>query len=329
MIRSMLFDNLGKITTALQNSIDAKYFCSTAVALVNGNSKLLDCTQKSLYLAILQAARLSLNLDGLLGQAYLIPYGPKAQLVIGFKGLRELALRTNKYKDLRARVVYEKDIFEIELGTNEFIKHIPFEGDRGKKRGCYAIAICSDGSAISEFMFTDEINKHRDQYSKGHKKSDSAWITATDRMWEKTLIRRLCGRLQMSVVAQQVMGREDKMDAGLELPAEDDIDVIDLETGEIETPTDPDKKPAGVDGLTATLNKKNGKKKPVDADDSQAVDLRIVIQEKIQEIYPKVPWKNIVDEICTAVLGRSETPYDLESLARVPLGQVYAELQAG
>jgi len=331
MVRDLLESRKSEFGKALQNNIDPGHFVRAALTMIQGNSKLLECTQASLYSSLMACAQLSLSPDGVLGQAYLVPYSGKAVLIIGYKGLRELALRTDKYRDIVARVVFEKDEFHIEYGSNESMLHIPYEGDRGEMRGAYAIATCLDGSRLFGFMWGAEIEKHRNKYSKSWKKADSMWQTAPEIAWEKTLLRRLCGnRLQLSVVARKVMAVEDKMDAGLEIPLEDDIESIDIEPDDPET-LDPDKKPTGVDGLTATLNKKNGKKgnKTVDQEDSQAVDLRIVIQEKIQEIYPKIAWKNKLDEICGPILGASQVPYDLENMGREDLAKVYKELSTG
>jgi len=296
MVRDLLQDNKAKFSQALQNGIDVEHFNRTALTMIQGSSKLLSCTQVSLFNAILQSAQLSLHLDGLLGQAYLVPYKDKAVMIIGYKGLRELALRTERYKDIRARVVYEKDFFKIELGTNEFITHRPFEGDRGEMRGCYAVAVAQDGTAVSEFMFKAEIEKHRDQFSQGYKtaehgypgkkgKKDSPWHTSPAAMWEKTLVRKICGRLQMSVKAQQAMQRESLMDAGIDIPDEDVIDIEPDPTPSAEEK--PKETPPG--NLEEALDSKTGEDGLSPKELEQAgkyEDLQLAIADHIEGLYP-------------------------------------------
>ena len=71
--------------------------------------KLLECDAASLMGSIGQVAQLGLEVGGLLGHAYLIPYGRECQLVIGYKGLMELARRSGQIKSIEARAVFEGD----------------------------------------------------------------------------------------------------------------------------------------------------------------------------------------------------------------------------
>ena len=48
--------------------------------------KLLECDRQSVFNAAMSAACLGLEVDGVTGQAFLIPFKGRAQLVIGYKG---------------------------------------------------------------------------------------------------------------------------------------------------------------------------------------------------------------------------------------------------
>lgn len=249
-VRRMLEENQGKLSSALGKSIPPEYFCSAVVTCISRSPRLMQCSQESLMSALLTSAQLRLIPDGVLGHAYLVPYGDKVVFIVGYKGLRELVLRTDKFKDLRARVVYENDLFSFTYGMAEKLEHVPAQGERGEMKAVYAVAEHTGGGANIEVMFKDEIESHRDQYSKSWKKADSAWQTAEERMWEKTAIRRLAGRLPMSIEVQRAFAQEEKMGAGL-----------DIETGEIIDIT-PDKKAGtngGIQSLTEDLEKRNGK----------------------------------------------------------------------
>ena len=246
-VKSLLEENQNKLSTALGNAIDPEYFVGVALTCVAKTPKLLECTRTSLFGALLDAAQLRLVPDGVLGQAYLVPYGNEVVFIPGYKGLRELVLRTGKYIDLRARVVYENDDFEYTYGLKETLIHNPAKKDRGKMVAVYAVAEQENGANI-EVLYKEEVQEHRDQYSKSWKHKDSAWQTAPKRMWEKTAIRRLAGRLQMSIQVQRAFAYEERMNAGLDLETGDIIDlpVEPLKDGE-----------GGVESLTKDLEKRN------------------------------------------------------------------------
>ena len=293
---------------ALQNNIKVDHFIRVAMTAMQQNPTLMQCTPASFYDSLMKAAQLSLNCDGLLGQAYLVPFNnnragtKEAALIIGYKGLRELALRTSKYKDIYACVVFSNDKLEVRLGSDPYLKHEPTEKERGEMRACYAVAIHKDGTPIWKFKWANEIEKHKKKYSKAWQKKDSIWQTDPEIAWEKTLIRMLCGRLQMSVVAQEVMAREDALQAGVDLPPVDagfDFDAIPSQD-DIEAPVEEKDQGKGVDGLVDELKgKSNGKgpeitrnnPEPIvvssDPDQEDMSDLWVVVHDWLDQNVPK------------------------------------------
>ena len=129
---------------------------------------MLECTPESVIGAIMRAAQLNLEPDNVLGRAYLVPYGAECTLIIGYKGMIELARRSGQVKDFYANVVYENEPFEIEYGTDRHIKHSPLPPeDRGvKKIGAYSICALVNGVKSSHWLWTSEIEEIRDKYSK-------------------------------------------------------------------------------------------------------------------------------------------------------------------
>ena len=97
-------------------------FISTLLAVQNGNDALKKCTPLSILSAAIGAAVLNFTVDPNLGFAYIVPYGNKAQLQVGYKGFVQLALRSGTYKTITANEVYEGEIvsFNRFLGTFEF-----------------------------------------------------------------------------------------------------------------------------------------------------------------------------------------------------------------
>ena len=247
-VRTLLLEHKDKIGIALGKAIDPEYFVSVAITCVARTPRLLECTKASLFGALLASAQLRLIPDGVLGQAYLVPYGGEVVFIPGYKGLRELVLRTGKYIDLRARVVYENDEFEYTYGMKEILTHKPAKKDKGEMVAVYAVAEQENGQNI-EVLSKEDIEEHRNQYSKSWKKKDSAWQTAPKRMWEKTAIRRLAGRLQMSIEVQRAFAVEERMDAGLDLETGE---IIDIESGKEEDSGN------GLASITKDLEEKNG-----------------------------------------------------------------------
>src|SRR5215472_14503156 len=70
----------------------------TVMVSVERLPALLDCDRQSIFNAAMSAACLGLEVDGVTGQGYLIPFDIKgtltAQLVVGYKGFNTLGARS-------------------------------------------------------------------------------------------------------------------------------------------------------------------------------------------------------------------------------------------
>src|SRR4026208_373417 len=73
----------------------SSYISSVLIAVADSNS-LQKCTPVSVYTSALRAATLRLSVDPGVGQAYLVPFKGRATLIVGYKGLHDMAVRTNK-----------------------------------------------------------------------------------------------------------------------------------------------------------------------------------------------------------------------------------------
>ena len=81
---------------------------------------LLTCDRQSIFNAAMSAACLGLEVDGVTGQAYLIPFKGRAQLVIGYKGYNTMAARSGI--TITGKVVREGDDFDYDLAEG-WVKH--------------------------------------------------------------------------------------------------------------------------------------------------------------------------------------------------------------
>lgn len=199
---------------------------------------LVNCDRASLLGAIVQCSQLGLEPGNNLGHAYLLPYGKECTLIIGYKGLIELARRSGQIISINAREVRENDTFELEYGIDEKLRHIPAESERGNLRGFYAIARLKDGGHQFEYMTIPEIDKIKDT-SKSSKSKMSPWNDYYEEMAKKTVIRRLFKYLPVSIEIQRAITLDEQADAGAQKNYYDDsVDVQVEEELEVIKPAD-------------------------------------------------------------------------------------------
>lgn len=232
--------------------------------------KLAECEPMSLLGALMTCASLGLEPNTVLGHAYLIPFNNKrkgvveVQLVIGYKGLADLARRSGQIIAMHADVVYSDDaLWSFEYGSDAHLRHKP-----GPRRGEKTHAYCHvkmrltderDGEAFVVLPWA-EIMKTRDQ-SQGWqtavrfgKTAESPWTVHEDRMAAKTAVRRMAnaGEMPLSIEFQRGLEVDEKradygafaldpklgeapvvdMDVTAGVP-EGDIEIVDGETGEV------------------------------------------------------------------------------------------------
>ena len=207
---------------ALPKGIDPKRLIQISITALTKSPKLMQCDKLTIYDAVMECAQLGLIPDGILGDAYFVPYKGKCQLIPGYRGLMRLAVRSGKVSHVFPDVVYSNDVFIYERGQFPVLKHVPYiEGERGEFVGAYAVANMIDdpNHPAFEFMPAWEINKIRDgsqgyKYQKQKGGTDNPWISNEDEMRKKTAVRRLCKFLPLSPEAMTAAIRGEYYDAG-------------------------------------------------------------------------------------------------------------------
>jgi recombination protein RecT len=205
-LRSTL-DNLRPwFANALPKHIPSERFVRVVVGAVQRTPKLLECDPSSLFAALLQCAALGLEPDGLLGQAYLIPFGKLVQFIPGYRGLIKLVRQSGEMAGVYARVVRARDQFSYAYGLDEQLEHVPHRGpDPGPLVAVYAVARFKGNEDLPQFdvMEAWEVDRIR-AMSQGFQRAerngkDSPWHQHYDAMAMKTVLRRLCKMLPQSV----------------------------------------------------------------------------------------------------------------------------------
>ena len=194
--------------------------------------KLLKCDPASFMAVVLQCAQLGLEPGSALGHCYMLPFGngksesglPNAQLIIGYRGMIELARRSGQVVSLSAYAVHEGDDFHYELGLKPDIKHVPSSAaDRGPLTYVYAVAQLKGGGFAFDVMSRAEVEAIRSTSKAG---SRGPWVDHFEEMAKKTVVRRLFKYLPVSVEAARAVEVDEKADRG---EAVTSIDVLEGE----------------------------------------------------------------------------------------------------
>lgn len=177
---------------------EAGTFMTSIINITSANKALQNCSEQSIMTAAFKSASLKLPIEPSLGRAYIIPYGSTATFQLGYKGLRELAIRSGLYKKIRAVEVYEDELkfYNPITGDVEFtdIDTWKFRYDPKKTAiGYYAFFIMSTGFEANVYMSKAEVEKHATKFSQAFKakKKDSPWFNDFDKMACKTVLKRL------------------------------------------------------------------------------------------------------------------------------------------
>lgn len=195
-------------------------FCTSLMELVTGDDKLLQCKPTALMAEAVKAASLHLPLNKQLGYAYILPFNikdkktgvkvPTPTLVIGYKGLLQLAIRSGQYKSINADIVYEGE-FE---GVDKLSGMIDLNGVKtsNKVAGYFAYFMLNNGFTKMLYMSKEEVAHYCKTYSPSMKfsqltedqlcqmadfqaehgaKQGVGWENDFNAMGVKTVLRRL------------------------------------------------------------------------------------------------------------------------------------------
>ncbi len=207
-----------ELKKALPSFMSPEKIARIALTELRSNPRLMQCDSVSLLGCIMKSSQFGLDIDSLKGHAYLVPYKNECQLIVGYKGLLSLAVRSGKLLSIEVQEVREADEFEIEHGDNYGLRHKPGKKsreERGKIIGYYAYAHLLNGGKHFEYMGMDEINEIRN-CSKSSNSPSSPWVTFFSEMAKKTVIRRLCKYLSLSTEMDEAIALDELADANIQ-----------------------------------------------------------------------------------------------------------------
>lgn len=178
-----------EMAKALPKHISVDRMTRIATTALRTNPKLGECSQVSFLGCVLSAAQLGLEVNTLLGQAYLIPRGGECTLQIGYQGFMDLARRSGEVASIYAEAVYSGDAFEYELGLDRKLKHKPSEDPNRETKQVthvYAVAKLKSGEALFVVLTRAQVDKYMKRGAGG-----PAWKSDYEAMAKKTAVRRL------------------------------------------------------------------------------------------------------------------------------------------
>lgn len=148
--------------------------------------------------AMIDAARIGITLYPTLGYAYLVPESfadrPSIQLVIGYKGLEQLALKSKTVKQITTELVHANDTFRRGMNKDgsTWVEFEMARGDRGKLEGGYCRALLANGTQHVEWMSVNEIDGcEAAATAKQRGKKPASWSGAfRPEMQKKCVVRR-------------------------------------------------------------------------------------------------------------------------------------------
>jgi recombination protein RecT len=205
--REWLAQQEPELARVLPKGMTPQRFARVALTAVLRNPEIAACTRASFVLAIMEAAALGLEPDSQSGLAYLVPYKRHVQLIVGYRGLIQLAYRHPRVSEIAAEAVYDKDALEITLGIAPKLKHVPAFGigGRGEFIGAYAWARISGGGRPFVYMEKAEIEEHRERSAS---KGRGPWVTDYIAMAKKTPVRALAKFIPLSPSLMQAIASE-------------------------------------------------------------------------------------------------------------------------
>jgi recombination protein RecT len=241
-------------------------FMRLALTEVRNTPRLLDCSGPSLLGALMTAARLSLEPGGPLGQFYLTPrniYVPalgrkewQVVPIIGYRGLRDLALRTGLVHSIQAFIIREGD--EFEYGSNEtrgfWHEWRPADSDEDESdrpwKGVLTIAqLPGSGKPVWRYLGKGAVLARKKAGAAGDR---GPWADFEEAMVRKTGIRAIANDLPSSSVMREAVLADERVQvwtAGDTRPRPAEIEAppaeagLDQQTGEVPT-TNPEPEPA-------------------------------------------------------------------------------------
>jgi len=195
-----------KLLELLPGNIDQDRFLRNVSSQVKMNPAIQRCRPDTIINSIIRATHLGLDI-GVLGSAWIVPYGDQANLVIGYAGLIDLANRSGTVNAIHSGVVRQNDYYKR---TEDNFSHdydaFASTETRGPVVGCYCLVDLKNGSRQIETMNLEDIEQVRSGSRSGN---NGPWVQYFEEMSKKSVIRRALKRIKLSPELQEAIQSSD------------------------------------------------------------------------------------------------------------------------
>lgn len=177
-LRDVMMSQKEKLGAGMAGLLTPDTAIQVACNSIRKNPKLLDCTPPSLFGCIAEAGTYGWRIDGVLGEAYMVPFKDQATLIPGYKGLRRLVEKSGEVR-VSMESVHEGDEYEYK-GRFEMPHHVMSNDPaRRFKPVTHAYVIAMFPQTVQAYSWrVGECIAHRDHYSQNWKRKkvvDNPW----------------------------------------------------------------------------------------------------------------------------------------------------------
>lgn len=194
-----------KLQDVWGNPTIANTFASSIISIGNGSPAMRRCDPMSIVSGAMIAATLQLQVIPTLGQCYLIPYGNKAQLQVGYLGLLQLCMRSGQFKRILAVPVHKGEL----VSGDEFNEDWVFDSSKKESDeiiGYYAKFELVNGFVKAAYWTIDKVKKHATRFSQAFRSGKgSPWQSDFDAMAAKTVLKSILKYAPKSVEMQRAL----------------------------------------------------------------------------------------------------------------------------
>lgn len=198
-LKAVLSSDLMKNKIAEIVGKNAPTFTTSIIQIASQNEMLSKAEPNSIVAAALTAATLNLPLNNAIGQAYIVPFNEKqpdgskivkAQFILGYKGLKQLATRSGQFLAMNCKDVRQGEIKMVDhlSGVMEF----EWIQDFDKRQKTPIVGYVSyfkliNGFESTFYMTKEEMTAHGKKFSQTFKYNKGLWVDDYEKMALKTI----------------------------------------------------------------------------------------------------------------------------------------------
>ena len=239
-VRTMLEKCKGQLQAAAPRAMNLDRVVRLSLTTLGRNPRLLECHPATLIGAIIQVTQLGLDLDSATNQVHLVPFKNnkknrmEVQIIIGYKGLETLAMRTGLVKRIVPFAVHEGDDFSYQYGMNPKLEHTPL-GKSPNLTHVYAMVHYVNGDKEFRVLTREQVEKRR---ARSMAANNGPWVTDYEAMALKSAIRDVCKWTPNANPDVENLHRAISLDEKAEISLPQDLGL--LSEPETEEPTAPE-----------------------------------------------------------------------------------------